>query len=88
MTAIAPETIADILGTRVADWLDTEDHRDEAFRLHQLVADTAGPYVAAAWLIGMNPHLNDDAPLQAIRNGLSEDALKAARAYLNGDHAN
>jgi hypothetical protein len=67
----------------IADWLDTDDHRDEAFRLHQFVATQAGPYVAAAWLIGQNPHLGNDSPHHAIRDGHGADARNAARAYLN-----
>ena len=80
-----PHTIADLFGPQLADWLDTDEHRNQAWTLHQLIATKDGPYIAAAWLIGMNPHLNDQAPLQAIRNGHSVDA---ARTYLNGDHAN
>ncbi|MFF8784767.1 hypothetical protein [Streptomyces sp. NPDC015125] len=71
------------IGPTLTGWLDTDEHRDQAHALHQLIADREGSYVAAAWLIGMNPHLNDDAPLQAIRNGHSADARAAAHAYLN-----
>lgn len=59
----------------VADWLDTDEHRDQAWTLHQLIAATDGPYVAAAWLIGVTP--------RAIRNGPSADARAAAYAHLN-----
>ncbi|MFI7096745.1 hypothetical protein [Streptomyces lydicus] len=78
-----PHPIADTFGPNLADWLDTDEHRDQAHTLLQLIATKDGPYIAAAWLIGMNPHLNDDSPLQAIRNGHSADARAAARAYLN-----
>uniref|UniRef100_UPI0030E329EB hypothetical protein n=1 Tax=Streptomyces tubercidicus TaxID=47759 RepID=UPI0030E329EB len=83
MTAPALEPIADVLGARVADWLDTDEHRDQAWNLHQRITDQHGPYVAAAWLIGMNPHLGDNSPLQAVRNGNSADARAAAHAYLD-----
>ncbi|MGY5127327.1 hypothetical protein [Streptomyces nigrescens] len=83
MTAPALENIAAVLGPTLTDWLDTEEHRDQAWNLHQLIADQDGPYVASAWLIGMNPHLNNDSPLNAIRNGHSADARAAAYAHLN-----
>lgn len=77
------QAIAGVLGHTLADWLDTDEHRDQAWNIHQLIATMDGPYIAAAWLIGMNPHLGDDSPLNAIRDGHSEDARAAARAYLN-----
>ncbi|MGW7636141.1 hypothetical protein [Streptomyces decoyicus] len=79
----ATHALAEVLGVNVTDWLNTDEHRDQAHALHQLIADREGPYIAAAWLIGMNPHLGDDAPLQAIRNGCGVDARSAAHAYLN-----
>lgn len=75
--------VAAAFGSRLADWLNTDEHRDQAWTLHQLIAAKDGPHIAAAWLIGMNPHLGDDSPLQAIQAGHSEDARAAAHAYLN-----
>lgn len=80
--------LTEILGPALVDWLNTEEHRDQAYALHQLIADHDGPYVASAWLIGMNPHLGNDSPLHTIRNGHGEDARSTARAYLNDDQAN
>jgi hypothetical protein len=45
---------------RSANWLDTDEHRDQAFALHQLIAAKDGPYVAAAWLIGHTPRIGTD----------------------------
>ncbi|WP_330479941.1 hypothetical protein OG301_39050 (plasmid) [Streptomyces platensis] len=84
----ATHALAEALGVKVTDWLDTDEHRDQAWNLHRLIADQDGPYVASAWLIGMNPHLNDDSPLNAIRNGHSADARAAAYAQISGAHAN
>ncbi|MFE7780358.1 hypothetical protein [Streptomyces nigrescens] len=78
----ATPALTEILGPALVDWLDTDEHRDQAWNLHQLIADHDGPYVAAAWLISMSPHLN------AIRNGHGADARRAARTYLNDDQAN
>lgn len=40
-----------------------------------------GDEVARAWLIGMNPMLNDDAPISVIANGHIDAAWTAARAH-------
>ncbi|MFJ8677269.1 hypothetical protein [Streptomyces sp. NPDC093589] len=75
--------LTDVLGPVVVDWLGPDAHSDDAFDLLTLIADREGPYVAAAWLIGMNPHLGDTSPLHAIRNGHGVDARNAARAQIN-----
>ncbi|MFF3547098.1 hypothetical protein ACFYXD_35335 [Streptomyces platensis] len=80
----ATPALTKILGPALVDWLDTDEHRDQAYALHQLIADQDGPYVASAWLIGMNPHLGNDSPLNAIRNGRGVDAREASRTYLDG----
>jgi len=36
-----------------------------------------------AWFIGMNPELDDEAPIKAIANGNAEAALAAARSFFN-----
>ncbi|MFI1161414.1 hypothetical protein [Streptomyces sioyaensis] len=75
MTTPAPETLADVLGPTLTDWLDTDQHRYQAWNLHQLIAAQHGLYVAAAWLIGVSH--------QTIRHGHSDDARTAAYAALH-----
>ncbi|PBC72296.1 MULTISPECIES: hypothetical protein [unclassified Streptomyces] len=62
-------------GPTLTDWLDTDEHRDQAWNLHQHIADREGPYAAAAWLIG--------ASTRPTRNGHSTDARAAAHAHIN-----
>ncbi|MFF9787142.1 hypothetical protein [Streptomyces nigrescens] len=80
---MAAHALAAAIGPTLTDWLDTDEQRDRAWNLHQLITQQDGPYVAAAWLIGMNPHLDTDSPLNAIRNGNGADARAAAYAHLN-----
>jgi hypothetical protein len=74
-------------GARVAALLATPEQQQAAHRTFRLIADVEGEAIARAWMIGMNPHLNDRAPLLAIRDGHGKDAEVAARAYLNGGGA-
>ncbi|MER6844806.1 hypothetical protein [Streptomyces platensis] len=83
-----PHALTKVIGPTLTNWLNTDEHRDQPWNLLRLVTQQEGPYVAAAWLIGMNPHPNNDSPLNAIRNGHSHDARSAAYAQINGCHAN
>jgi hypothetical protein len=47
-----------------------------------LTADAA--QTAKAWFIGLNPHLGDTSPAEAIREGRLREALAAARAFAAG----
>ncbi|MEW9521749.1 hypothetical protein [Streptomyces tubercidicus] len=58
-----------------ADWFDTDEHRDQAWNIHQRITQQDGPYIAAAWLVGISPH--------PIRGGHSADARAAAYAQIN-----
>lgn len=39
-----------------------------------------------AWFLGLNPHLDDDPPVEAIREGQLKEALAAARAFVAGSY--
>ena len=41
-------------------------------------------HVVRAWLIGLNPQLDDEAPATAIREGRFKEVLTAARAFTAG----
>ncbi|TFI30151.1 hypothetical protein [Streptomyces sp. 4R-3d] len=79
MTAL----LADLLGPRLATLLTTPQQQIQARRLFDLIATSEGGDIARAWLIGANPNLGDQAPLNAIINGQGDQALAAARSYLN-----
>lgn len=71
-------------GPTAARTLTTAAQRAAAHRIHRMIADTAGDSVATMWMVGMNPHLGDQAPLDVIAGGHGQDAEAAARGYLNG----
>lgn len=39
-----------------------------------------------AWFLGLNPHLEDDPPVEAIREGRLKETLAAARAFIAGSY--
>lgn len=39
-----------------------------------------------AWFLGLNPHLDDDPPVEAIREGQLKEAFAAARAFVAGSY--
>ena len=47
-----------------------------------LVLRFDGPGTVRAWFIGMNPHLADDSPADAIREGRFQEALGAAKSFV------
>jgi hypothetical protein len=53
-----------------------------AYRAMLLISHLDGFEVARAWMIGMNPELNDEAPADAIRKDLFLDVAMAVRSYL------
>lgn len=87
-SALTPDQITDALtgyfGPRVVDFLDTPAKRREAHRAFQQIADLDGAAVARAWSIGMNPHLDDRAPILAIADGEARQVDLAVAAYLAG----
>ncbi|MFI2370298.1 XRE family transcriptional regulator [Streptomyces sp. NPDC018833] len=63
---------------------DAEDRLRAALQVFQLIQDAESLYTARAWLIGMNPQLEDEAPLVVIADGRYRDVMVAARAYVDG----
>lgn len=39
-----------------------------------------------AWFLGLNPHLDDSSPVEAIREGQLRESLAAARAFIAGSY--
>ncbi|WP_240138805.1 XRE family transcriptional regulator [Streptomyces sp. MUM 178J] len=63
---------------------DAEERLRAALQVFQLIQDAESLYTARAWLIGMNPQLEDEAPLTVISDGRFRDVMVAARAYVDG----
>jgi hypothetical protein len=63
---------------------EAEKRLRATYQVLQLLLSADSAYVARAWLVGTNPQLDDEAPIEAIRDGRFRDALIAARAYIAG----
>lgn len=63
---------------------DAEERLRATLQVFTLLQAEENSHVARAWLIGMNPQLDDGAPADALREGRYRDVLAAARAYLAG----
>ncbi|MFD7628047.1 XRE family transcriptional regulator [Streptomyces sp. NPDC059851] len=63
---------------------ESEQRLRAALQVFQLIQDAESLYTARAWMIGMNPQLDDEAPAQCIADGRWRDVMVAARAYVDG----
>ncbi|MFD4371112.1 XRE family transcriptional regulator [Streptomyces sp. NPDC058486] len=64
---------------------DSEVRLRTAFQVFRYVEECENRHVARAWMMGMNPQLEDDAPLQALAGDRFKDVMAAARSYRQGD---
>ena len=55
-----------------------------AYQIVKLLGAHDSAHIVRAWLIGMNPQLDGEAPASAIREGRSREAWVAAKAYVTG----
>lgn len=88
--------IASIKDARALDrWADNSSpHKDIeerlrlAYQIAALLSSSDSPAVVQAWLIGLNPQLDDEIPISLLRSGnLQNDGkrvLGAARAFAMG----
>ena len=86
--------IASVKDTRAIDrWIagtdsynGVEERLRFAFHLAKMVSDHEGPRVAQAWLMGLNPELDDRVPIRLVREEdiatVGPKILGAARAFL------
>ncbi|MGQ4343568.1 hypothetical protein [Streptomyces sp. SAS_275] len=72
------------LGEPLTDRLTDAVQREAAHRIFQQIAAQEEASTARNWMIGMNPHLDERAPILAIADGQATDVEAAARAYLDG----
>ncbi|WP_329167279.1 XRE family transcriptional regulator (plasmid) [Streptomyces sp. NBC_01717] len=64
---------------------DSEVRLRTAYQIFRIIEGAENCHTARAWMIGMNPQLEDDSPLQAIAEDRFKDVMAAARSYLQGD---
>ncbi|MFJ8004064.1 XRE family transcriptional regulator [Streptomyces fagopyri] len=64
---------------------DAEVRLRTAYQVFKLVESGENCHIARAWMIGMNPQLEDCSPLQAIADDHFKEVMSAARSYLQGD---
>ncbi|MFD3424125.1 XRE family transcriptional regulator [Streptomyces decoyicus] len=65
--------------------IDSELRLRAAYQVFQTIEHAENSHIARAWMIGMNPQLDDDSPLQAIAADRFKDVMAAARSYIKGD---
>ena len=60
-----------------------QDQLRLGYRVWSMMRETEGPRVAAAWLSGANPHLEEMTPVTAIRELRAAAVVGAAEAFIN-----
>ena len=63
---------------------EAEERLRATFQLFQLLQAEESPHTVRAWIIGLNPQLEDESPATAIREGRMRDVMVAARSYVAG----
>ena len=64
--------------------MDDERILRDVFLIYSTIEDADDAHVARAWFLGMNPHLNDSSPIDALIEGKSRAVVAAARTFANG----
>lgn len=62
--------------------LESERRLRAAYEVMTLLSRFDGPGTVRAWFIGMNPHLADDSPADAIHEGRLQETLGAAKSFV------
>jgi hypothetical protein len=55
-----------------------------AYQIFQEIQQVEAPPTVRAWFLGMNPQLDDQAPIEALANGQEREVLSAARSFIAG----
>ncbi|MEZ5116074.1 MAG: hypothetical protein R2737_07385 [Candidatus Nanopelagicales bacterium] len=63
---------------------DAERRLRTAFQVFHLLQSVESPHTVRAWFVGMNPQLEDLAPVEALAEDRLRDVLAAARAFCSG----
>jgi len=61
---------------------ESEQRLRAAYEIMTLLLRYEGQGTVRAWFLGMNPHLEDDAPADALREGRLQEALGAAKSFV------
>lgn len=77
--------LPDVLGVTLPEPL-TKEQQTHAATAYLIIRTVHSPDTARAWMLGLNPHL-DQAPILAVQAGRGPDVITAARTYLEGAHA-
>lgn len=56
----------------------------DTYQIFMVLVDSDDVHVARAWFLGMNPHLDDSSPIDALVAGRAREVIAAARTYANG----
>ncbi|MEU3226212.1 XRE family transcriptional regulator [Streptomyces sp. NPDC006976] len=65
--------------------IDSENRMRAACQVFAFISDCENQHIARAWMLGMNPQLDDDSPIEAIAEGRFKEAMAAARSFQRGD---
>jgi hypothetical protein len=88
--------LASVKDTRAVDrWIagtdsygKVEERLRFAYRIAKMLSDIEGPRVTQAWLMGLNPELEDRVPIRLLREqdleAVGPEVVGAARAFLVG----
>lgn len=79
-----PKTVGRWASGERAPRAGAEERLRGAYQIFHLLLTEESPHTVRAWFIGLNPQLDDEAPLTAIREGRIQDAWIAAKAFLAG----
>ncbi len=79
-----PKTVGNWVRGEQAPRTEADHRLRTAFQIFHLLQGEESPHTVRAWFVGLNPQLDDDTPVDAIREGRAKDVLVAARAYIAG----
>jgi len=61
-----------------------EERLRTAYQVFRLLLSEESKHTVRAWFIGLNPQLNDESPVAAIREGRFQEVWVAAKAFVAG----
>lgn len=71
-------------GTQQPPQPEVESRLRGIFQIVQMLVEVDSRHVVRAWLLGMNPQLEDRSPAEVIAEGQMREAMTAARAFTSG----
>ncbi|MFF1659146.1 hypothetical protein [Streptomyces sp. NPDC058255] len=64
---------------------DSEFRLRTAYHVFTYISHCENRHIARAWMMGMNPQLEDDSPPEAISAERFKEVMAAARSFHQGD---